>query len=177
MASCQQSQHQTILQHGEAVSTKFEDLIAGRHGNFRLPKWFASNFDFLKSKLPSAELLRMYHIFHDCGKPLCRTLDEEGRQHFPNHAQVSAGLWRVNFGDSLIAELIQHDMDMHLLRPSSAQTYDRLDLAPTLLLTALAEIHANADMFGGIQSDSFKIKFKNLERIGTILISRLKEQS
>lgn len=30
----------------------------------------------------------------------------------------------------------------------------------TLLLVTLAELHANADLFGGFKSESFKIKYK-----------------
>jgi hypothetical protein len=26
---------------------------------------------------------------HDCGKPYCITIDEDGRRHFPDHANVS----------------------------------------------------------------------------------------
>ena len=177
MMSCQQSQHQTILQHGFAVATKFKELITGQTEGWQLPPWFADNRDFLLSRLPNLELLETYHIYHDCGKPYCRRVDEDGKQHFPNHAQVSAGIWRTLGGDEQIARLIQHDMDMHLLRPETARTYEHLDLAPALLLTALSELHANAAMFGGIDSTSFKIKSKCLTKCGAILLSRLKEQS
>ena len=34
------------------------------------------------------------------------------------------------------------------------------------MITALAELHSNAAMFGGIESTSFKIKFKKLEKLG-----------
>lgn len=177
MASCQQSQHQSILQHGEAVSSKFKDLIHGRTEGFKLPTWFIEHSEFLKSRLPSLELLETYHIYHDCGKPYCRTVDEDGRQHFPDHARVSAAIWRSLGGDPLIARFIEHDMDMHLMKPADAASYPNLDLAPTLLLTALAELHANADMFGGIESTSFKIKWKCLSKIGNTITQRLKEQS
>ena len=177
MASCQQSQHQSILQHGEAVASKFKDLINGRTEGFRLPDWFIQNEDFLKARLPNLELLETYHIYHDCGKPYCRTVDADGKQHFPDHARISGAIWRTLGGDPTIARFIEHDMDMHLLKPADAAAYPHLDLAPTLLLTALAELHANADMFGGIESTSFKIKWKCLNKVGNILIQRLKEQS
>ena len=182
MASCQQSRHQTILQHGEAVSSKFKDLIAGRTDRvcchpWQLPTWFTENRELLFSRLPEFDVLETYHIYHDCGKPYCRTVDAEGRTHFPDHARVSAAIWRVLGGDPFIARLIEHDMDMHLLKPAGAKSYPHLDIAPTLLLTALAELHANAGMFGGTESLSFKIKWKNLSKIGTILLNRIKEQS
>lgn len=101
-------------------------------------------------------------------------VDEEGRQHFPDHARISASIWRVHGGDEQIAEFIARDMDMHLLKPSEAATYDRVDLVPALLLTALAELHANAEMFGGIESTSFKIKFKALNKLGKAFTNILK---
>lgn len=45
----------------------------------------------------------------------------------------------------------------------------------TLLVTSLCEIHANADMFGGIESSSFKIKFKQLDRRGNQIIKKIIE--
>lgn len=177
MESCRQSQHQTILQHGEAVASKFKDLISGRTEGWRLPTWFIENEALLKDRLPSLDLLETYHIYHDCGKPYCRTIDADGKQHFPDHARISAAIWRALGGDQFIGRLIEHDMDMHIMKPADAASYKHLDLAPALLLTALAELHANADMFGGIESTSFKIKWKCLSKIGSTLTQRLKEQS
>jgi hypothetical protein len=104
-------------------------------------------------------------------------VDADGKQHFPDHARISGAIWRTLGGDPIIARYIEHDMDMHLLKPADALSYKHLDLAPALLLTALAELHANAEIFGGIESTSFKIKWKQLSKIGTILINRIKEQS
>lgn len=172
MTICSQSQGQTILQHGEAVAARYKDLIGEQKMEWRLPDWF--DLDFLLPLCPSAEIMEQYHIYHDCGKPFCRTIDDEGRQHFPDHAKISASIWRVHGGDEQIAELILRDMDMHLLKPAQAAEYDRMDLAPALLLTALSELHANAEMFGGIESTSFKIKFKALNKVGRNIINKLK---
>ena len=175
MSSCCQTPGQTILQHGEAVSARFKDLIGERRMEWRLPDWF--DLDFLLPLCPDMETMEEYHVYHDCGKPFCRTIDAEGRQHFPDHARISASIWRVNGGDQLVARLIEHDMDMHTLKPSEAAEYRHLDLAPALLLTALAELHANASMFGGLESTSFKIKFKALNKVGRHLCNRLKEET
>jgi hypothetical protein len=173
MQRCNQNEHQTIHQHGLAVAGMYQDLIAGRHTGWKLPEWFISHGERLLRDQPSAALMWLYHEFHDCGKPYCRQVDADGRQHFPNHALVSASVWRVRCGDGLIADLIQHDMDLHLLKPSTFETFTRFDLAPALLLTALSELHANAPMFGGTDSTSFKIKLKNLSKIGTRLCNLL----
>ena len=177
MSSCLQSEHQTILQHGEAVANKFKDLISGRTEGWRLPNWFIEHSDLLISRLPDLRILETYQIYHDCGKPFCSTIDSEGRRHFPDHARISSAVWRTLGGDQYTAHLIEHDMDMHLLKPADAASYSHLDIAPALLLTALAEIHANAEMFGGIESTSFKIKWKCLSKTGTILTNRIKELS
>jgi hypothetical protein len=170
MSACEQSSGQTILQHGESVAQKYKDLLAGHTTGWKLPDWFVKHGVELFKLAPTAEVMEQYHVYHDCGKPYCRSIDADGRQHFPNHAQVSASVWRVHGGSEEIAQLIQHDMDMHLMKPSEAAAYERLDLAPALLLTALSEIHANAEMFGGIESTSFKIKWKCLSKIGNNLI-------
>jgi hypothetical protein len=41
--------------------------------------------------------------------------------------------------------------------------------AMSLLLTALAEVHSNANMFGGIESISFKSKWKKIDKRGRML--------
>lgn len=173
MQQCRQNEHQTIHQHGLAVAKKYKDLISGRHSGWRLPEWFSQYEIRLKADQPDESAMELYHEFHDVGKPFCIQIDGEGKQHFPNHAEISASIWRVHFGDGLIANLIQHDMDLHLLKPSTFETFKRYDLAPALLLTALSELHANAQMFGGIESTSFKIKFKNLSKIGDRICQRL----
>lgn len=172
MSNCSQSQGQTILQHGEAVAARYKDLIGKQEMEWRLPDWF--DLDFLVPLIPPGEIMEQYHIYHDCGKPYCRTVDEEGKQHFPDHAKISSSIWRVHGGSEQIAELILRDMDMHLMKAAQAAEYDRLDLAPALLLTALSELHANAEMFGGIESTSFKIKFKSLNKVGRNIINKLK---
>jgi hypothetical protein len=58
------------------------------------------------------------------------------------------------------------DMDVHLLKAEDIPEFAGRPQAAALLLTALAEIHANAAMFGGTESTSFKIKLKHLERRG-----------
>jgi len=47
--------------------------------------------------------------------------------------------------------------------------------AAALLLTAIAEVHSNAEMFGGHDSDSFKAKIKRLDKRGRIAIAAMKE--
>jgi hypothetical protein len=173
MQGCHQHPTQTIHQHGLAVAQRYRDLITGHHAGWHLPQWFHDHLPRLLADQPPAETMALYHEFHDCGKPLCRQVGDDGRQHFPDHARVSAATWRAVAGSGLIADLIQHDMDLHLLKPSTISTFTRYDLAPALLLTALAELHANAEMFGGTSSTSFKIKHKTLSKTGTLICNHL----
>lgn len=166
-----------MLQHGEAVSEHFMQLYthlaAGEPLSeaWRLPSWLTPEVGvMLVAKLPSLETLSAYHLYHDCGKPKCRTVDDAGRQHFPDHAQVSRQVWLEHGGDIEVADLIGMDMDVHLLKAEDAPSFATRPQAAALLLTALAEIHANATMFGGIDSTSFKIKLKHIERRGKQIV-------
>jgi hypothetical protein len=118
-----------------------------------------------------------YQIYHDCGKPLCIEFDEKGMRHFPNHAEISYQLWKSIHGDTDIAWLIRHDMDIHLAKAKDTETIASTKYWATQLLTGLTEVHANASMFGGIDSTSFKIKAKNLNKMGKrILASKNSEK-
>lgn len=70
---------QTVLQHGESVFNYFKDIMSGELNlDYRLPSWFIENIDFIKENLHSRDILKEYMIFHDCGKPFCKSIDEYG---------------------------------------------------------------------------------------------------
>lgn len=178
MATCEQTSGQTILQHGESVARMYKQIISGS-GDHYLPSIIQENLEFLLDATCTAEEtgIELYHVFHDCGKPDCLTIDSDGRRHFPNHAMMSARAWLVAGGDPYIGRLIEHDMDMHTMKPADIPSYKHLDIAPALLLTAWAELNSNCIMFGGTDSTSFKIKAKNLTKLSRAIITALKEQS
>lgn len=173
MSSCCQTPGQTILQHGEAVSIRFKDLIGERRMEWRLPDWF--DLDFLLPLCPDLQTMETYQVYHDCSKPDVLVISEDGRRHFPNHAMMSAAKWLSIGGDKLIGRLMEHDMDMHTMKPAEIGSYKHFDLAPALLLTALCELHANAEMFGGLESTSFKIKWKALNKLGKAFVSSIRD--
>jgi hypothetical protein len=156
-------------EHGELVAARFRDLMnPNPNMTWRLPAWFEQNADWIRAKLaPDFELISSYQLWHDLSKPLCKALDADGRTHYPNHATIGEQTWLALGGDKQIGRLIGRDMDMHTMKPSAVQEYQHLDVALVLLTTALCELHANSSMFGGFGSDSFKIKFKNLDRLGS----------
>lgn len=161
--------------HGSMVAARFRDLMNPNPCmTWRLPDWFTSNQNFIRASLmPDFKSITEYHQWHDLGKPYCQIIDDEGRTHYPNHAEVSADIWRSLGGDSKIGQLIADDMLCHQLRPAEALAFASNPNALTLLVTALCELHANAAMFGGIESDSFKIKYKRLDKCGAIILNQL----
>lgn len=170
MDSCEQTKGMTVHQHGAMVALYYEDLLDHLENGeplafeWRLPEW-AMRPEVLHG-LPHQEVMHAYHVFHDCGKPFCLEIDEEGRRHFPDHAAVSKRVWLEAGGDREVGDLIGMDMDAHLLKADGLEEFASRPQAKALLLTALAEIHANASMFGGIESTSFKIKWKHLDKRG-----------
>lgn len=166
-----------MMQHGASVYEFFIELknhvLNGKPLTleWRLPEW-ATN-PKLWEKLPDANTIQEYQLFHDCGKPYCRTVDEDGKQHFPNHAATSEKIWREIGGDEQVCRLIGMDMDIHLLKDEGIVNFTNRPEAATLLLTGLSEIHSNAKMFGGLSSVSFKAKFKQIDRRGKKIVALL----
>ena len=179
MANCEQTHGLSVLAHGYSVSSYFHDLrnhvINGEPLKYewRLPEWVADRS--LWDSMPDISIIDNYHIYHDCGKPYCLEVDDEGKRHFPNHADVSASKWESLGGDPLEVDFMRRDMDIHLLKADGIEKFMEFEHWPTLLFTGLAEIHANASMFGGIGSTSFKIKWKNINKRGNAIIKRMKE--
>ena len=170
-----QTQGISYWDHGTMVTARFRDLMnLNPDMIWQLPDWFVNNADMIRNELSKGfDSIIAYQQWHDLGKPFCRTVDDEGKVHYPNHAKVSADIWLKLGGDPFIGELIEHDMDCHVLRPAQACDFAANPNALILLITALCELHANASMFGGFNSDSFKIKFKRLDRCGSIITSEL----
>ena len=158
-----------FLQHGQMVADRFDDLMGEQKMQWRLPAWFNKN----KIVLSDVDSIKEYQIFHDCGKPYCRTVDDAGKMHYPDHATVSAEIWQSLGGSDRVVSLITRDMECHLLRPADASAFAMTPDAMILLLTALCEVHTNASMFGGLESDSFKIKWKRLDKCGSIIMNNI----
>jgi hypothetical protein len=167
MSNTFQTKGQTIMQHGLDVWKHTEKLLSQNFEGFRIPLWLHLYKEQIFQHLHDVETIKTYNIYHDIGKPFCLQIDENGKQHFPNHAKVSYETWMNISDNKIIGNLILHDMDAHTMKFEEfmAQGLSIPDIC-TLLITALAELHSNADLFGGIETDSFKIKFKRLEKLG-----------
>lgn len=179
MEQCYQTPGQNIYQHGLSVRDHLKqifDFLQDKNSleGWRIPSWLLSEKDFLLSKVLPWEVLETYTVYHDVGKPFCRTVDENGKQHFPNHAQISERIWLEHGGDTQVGRLIGMDMDIHTIKAAQVPEFASRPEAISLLLTGLAEVHSNAKMFGGIESTSFKIKFGQIEKRGNAIIKELK---
>ena len=112
-------------------------------------------------------------VYHDWGRPFVRVVEAEGRVHVPDHAAESERVWLESGGKAEVGSLIRMDMDAHLLKGDQIADFASRPQAATLLLTVLAEVHANAEMFGGLNSDSFKIKIKHLDKRGRQVLAMI----
>jgi len=170
MLSCEQSPGFSVYQHGVSVSKFFFDLIGDVQSNqWKLPDWFAVHKQQIIQNIHQTETISKYLLFHDCGKSASKTIDDNGKVHFPNHAEISGDIWESVGGDHVVGRLIRNDMVLHTA--TAEEITNKLNDwsiqdACTLLLAAFSEIHSNANMFGGINSISFKVKLKQLDRRG-----------
>ena len=55
-------------------------------------------------------------------------------------------------------------MRIHKLRSSNFEEFMLLPNIMTHIVVGLAEMNSNAEMFGGVNSDSYKIKYKNFDK-------------
>jgi len=174
MIGCQQTPNQNILEHGIAVKNATIDIIdilnSKENSNYKIPDFiFKYKDNILKSLLPR-EIIEEYTTYHDCGKPYC--VSEDGK-HFINHAEVSYNKWLEVGGNPQVANLIRKDMMIHTMSADDIDEFIKYPEAITLLIVGLAEIHANAEMFGGIDSTSFKIKYKQISKRGKKICDKL----
>lgn len=179
MISTPQGNGTDVYDHCKLVANKYFDikgLLQFGHlsKRYKLPSWFLKYRSEIFDKLAPDYIVSYYASFHDCGKPFCKTIDCEGKVHYPDHAVWSFNtFWSVrNDFDHLnyeefdrVAFLILNDMAVHTVKNVDEDFANKEDII-TLLVVALAEIHANAELFGGIESDGFKIKFAQIERKG-----------
>ena len=179
MESCEQAPGVSTLDHGVHVLINMRALIEGYPAG-PVPDWYLEHRAEIVESLPPAHVWGTYAIYHDCGKWAVREVDDQGRQHFPDHARASYNIWQEvslslpisKLSDNrAVWDLMLDDMVLHtqssevvgmMLRSGRWSTQQ----AATLLLSSLAELHTNAPMFGGFESTSYKIKAKHVKRRG-----------
>lgn len=178
MHSCLQTEGQSIYQHGQSVKEHYFELLFMLKNNLTLPGWHLPNWLFkfrnqILENLLSEEIMTEYLIYHDCSKPFCKTIDENGKVHFPDHAEKSYHLWLNSGGNEQAALLMKMDMDIHKLKSNDIKEFIKRKECISLLLAGLSEVYSNSKLFGGIESVSFKIKNKHLEKVGKWICNEL----
>jgi hypothetical protein len=167
MQNCEQTAGQTVYQHGISVHSYFTQIVNGDTENMRIPDWFNQYRDRILANLYDSDTIYNYTVYHDCGKPYCREVDENGKTHFHNHAEVSKKTYLEVTNDIVVSNLIGWDMEIHTANSEEICKLCKIwsvQDAMTLLVAALAELHSNARLFGGVESVSFKSKWKNWDR-------------
>ena len=167
MRECKQTDTMSIMQHGLDVSAKYNDILkilSNKMDNiYQLPEKLFEIFRNRHDELLDDYIMNHYHIYHDCGKSLCLEIDKKGRQHFPNHSMYSYTQFKMIFPDKETeALMILHDMYFHTMKTEDLKDLALSKYGFSLYLTSWAEIFSNAEMFGGTDSISFKIKKKKL---------------
>lgn len=100
--------------------------------------------------------LRLAMLFHDFGKSLCKTTDEEGIDHFHGHAAISEKLCkkilkRLKFDNDtihLVSRLVlNHDYDIEPGKKYVRRAVNRIgeDVFPLLLKVKQADMDAQSD--------------------------------
>lgn len=137
-----------IINNIECLNTVFD----------KVPKWLSENSDYIDEKLKTfnQDIINEYQIFHDCGKPYVLTIDENGRKHFPNHSQASHDTWLSMGGNEIVAKLMLKDMDMYTMKAVDIEKFMEFDHYLILMVTSVAELYANAEMFGGQSINKFQ---------------------
>ena len=102
------------------------------------------------------QVLRLTMLFHDLGKPACRTTDEDGIDHFHGHAQVSADLAlsimkRLKYDNASIDDVVllvkNHDLKIEDDARSVRRAVNRVGerMFPLLLEVKRADLAAQSD--------------------------------
>lgn len=171
-----------MIQHGEMVFTEYEKImkaIRSKNTQYFEEIGFQFDWDFIETLAKyqyDEETMKSYQIYHDCGKHLSKTIDENGKIHYPNHAFHSSQLYGEYFDNEIAQDLILKDLNFHTFKCEEMTDWlqsENVQTLCSLYLTAWAEIIANSSMFGGIESDSFKIKRKRLIQHGKKLKQKL----
>lgn len=172
MKECQQAPNLNMLQHGQLVHEEYKKLMTALSNEDIECKELQQLYERIGKMLPPPVVLEKYHVYHDCGKHICLTIIEDGKRQFPNHAGVSAKQFATIFpDDGFSKQLIAMDMNFHIHKGDDLFLTCQHPLAPILYFTAWAEINANASMFGGKESESYKIKRSRLIQAGKKLLN------
>ncbi len=107
-------------------------------------------------EVPPERVLRLAMLFHDVAKPLCVSVDDEGKEHYHGHPQIGAELTkailrRLKFDNDTIEQtcrlILWHDDRPPVSGKSIRRAISRigLDAYPALFAVKRADILAQSD--------------------------------
>ena len=109
-----------MIEHGQMVHDSYNQIIQScekQDNELKLPIYIFEFYEKYKQILiDKHDNIRLYQLFHDCGKKKSKIIDEEGKIHYPNHARISFEFFSENCNDEYSADLILHDMHLHILK-------------------------------------------------------------
>lgn len=107
-------------------------------------------------EVPPKRILRLAMLFHDVAKPLCVSVDKEGKEHYHGHPQIGAELTktilrRLKFDNNTIREvcrlILWHDDRPEISEKSIRRAISRIgvDAYPALFEVKRADMLAQSD--------------------------------
>ena len=168
MCETLQFKDMNVLEHGISVNKHYVKLIKDLESSSCSEEILIKIYNKIKDKYQ----IYKYQIYHDCGKPFCLSIDNDNKRHFIDHANHSYNQLKLLFpNDYKVLTLMKNDMEFHINKDLNFLW--NLEFSETLYLTAWAEIYSNSEMFGGINSTSFKIKRKKLIKAGKFYLENI----
>ncbi len=128
--------------------------------------------------IPAEPVLRLAALFHDCGKPLCRTVDANGIGHFYHHAAVGAdiaeqAMRELRLDSDTIRQVKQlvkwHDVPLEATQACMRRWLNRMGESALRRLLLLKR----ADTLG--QAPTLCERQKEIDRLEAVLQQVLKE--
>jgi len=168
MKTTKQFDTQTVWEHGQSVKEITLELINDLKNKTDrysiIPECFKEHSEKILDNLYSNQIIEEYCVFHDISKPFCISIDEMGKRHFFDHANKSYEIYRQISDNQIVANLIKDDMLIHTIKDNDLENFLKKPVKQitTHLVVGLAELISNSKFFGGMESDSFKIKYKQL---------------
>lgn len=96
MQSTEQMKGLSVHEHGIMVRDEYLNLIQDLNNGIG-DEVLLKVYDKIRDTILPDDIVLRYQEFHDCGKPLCKIVDADGKVHFPNHAEVSSNVWKELF--------------------------------------------------------------------------------
>jgi hypothetical protein len=174
---------QTVYEHCVAVRDRALDLydyivggIIELKYEWKIPEWVDTQKEVIRIELlqnTPRSVIDRYTYYHDCGKPLVAEF-RDGKMHFTGHEWYSEYVYKGFLrNDRAVIRLIKNDMLIHRSKANDVEKLKNLRERMALLIVSLSEVHANAELFGGLESDSFKMKWKKVDSRGKALLKLL----